>query len=40
LVYDCGDRLKRSFREFHLRDDLRKQAKLELYFLREGLILN
>lgn len=30
----------RSFRETPLLDDLRKQGKLEIHFLREGLILN
>lgn len=40
LVCDCVDRLQRSFRETPLLDDLRKKGKLEIHFLREGLILN
>src|ERR1700733_5476461 len=40
LVCDCVDRLQRSFRETPLLDDLRKRGKLEIHFLREGLILN
>lgn len=39
LVTDTVDRLQRSFRETPLLDDLRKQGKLELHFLREGLIV-
>ena len=40
LVCDCVDRLQRSFRETPILDDLRKRGKLEIHFLREGLILN
>ena len=39
LITDTVDRLQRSFRETPLLDELRKQGKLELHFLREGLIV-
>ncbi len=40
LVTDTVDRLQRSFRETPQLDELRKQGKLELHFLREGLVIN
>ena len=40
LIIDTIDRLQRSFRETPLLDEFRKQGKLELHFLREGLIVN
>ncbi len=40
LVTDTVDRLQRSFRETPLLDEMRKAGKLELHFLREGLIIN
>ncbi len=40
LITDTVDRLQRSFRETPLLDEMRKQGKLELHFLREGLIVN
>lgn len=40
LVTDTVDRLQRSFRETPLLDELRRQSKLELHFLREGLVVN
>lgn len=40
LITDTVDRLQRSFRETPLLDELRKIGKLELHFLREGLIVN
>jgi site-specific DNA recombinase len=40
LVTDTVDRLQRSFRETPLLDEMRKQGKVELHFLREGLIVN
>ena len=40
LITDTVDRLQRSFRETPLLDELRKQGKLELHFLREGLVIN
>jgi len=40
LITDTVDRLQRSFRETPLLDELRKKGKLELHFLREGLIVN
>jgi site-specific DNA recombinase len=40
LITDTVDRLQRSFRETPLLDELRRQGKIELHFLREGLIIN
>lgn len=40
LVTDTVDRLQRSFRETPLLDELRKEGKIELHFLREGLIVS
>lgn len=40
LIVDTVDRLQRSFREIPLLDDLRRSGKVELHFLREGLIIN
>jgi len=40
LVTDTIDRLQRSFRESPLLDELRKQGKLQMHFLREGLIVD
>ena len=40
LITDTVDRLQRSFRETPLLDEMRKQGKLELHFLREGLVVN
>ena len=40
LITDTVDRLQRSFRETPQLDELRKLGKLELHFLREGLIVN
>jgi len=40
LVTDTVDRLQRSFRETPLLDELRKQGKIELHFLREGLVVS
>lgn len=40
LVTDTVDRLQRSFRETPMLDEMRKMGKLELHFLREGLIVN
>lgn len=40
LITDTVDRLQRSFRETPLLDEMRKLGKLELHFLREGLIIN
>lgn len=40
LITDTVDRLQRSFRETPLLDELRRQGKLEMHFLREGLIIN
>lgn len=40
LITDTVDRLQRSFRETPLLDTLRRQGKVELHFLREGLVVN
>jgi len=40
LVTDTVDRLQRSFRDSVVLDDIRKQGKLELHFMREGLVIN
>src|SRR5579863_33739 len=40
LITDTVDRLQRSFRETPQLDDLRRQGKLEIHFLREGLIID
>lgn len=40
LVVDTVDRLQRSFRETPILDEMRRSGKLELHFLREGLIIN
>lgn len=40
LITDTVDRLQRSFKETPLLDEMRKQGKLELHFLREGLVVN
>lgn len=39
LITDTVDRLQRSFRETPMLDELRRQGKLELHFLREGLVV-
>lgn len=40
LVADTIDRVQRSFKESFLLDDLRKEGKVEIHFIREGLVLN
>ena len=40
LIIDTIDRLQRSFKEFVVLDEYRRQGKLELHFVREGLIIN
>ena len=40
LVTDTVDRLQRSFRDSVVLDDIRRQGKLEIHFMREGLIIN
>lgn len=40
LIVDTIDRLQRSFRESVLLDELRKDRKVELHFVRENLIIN
>lgn len=40
LVADTIDRVQRSFKESVVLEDLRKDGKVEIHFMREGLILN
>lgn len=40
LVTDTIDRVQRSFKESVVLEDLRKEGKVEIHFIREGLILN
>ncbi len=40
LITDTVDRLQRSFRETPILNEMRLAGKLELHFLREGLIVN
>lgn len=40
LIADAVDRVQRSFRESVMLDELRRQEKIALYFLREGITLD
>ncbi|MCP3659261.1 MAG: recombinase family protein, partial [Bacteroidetes bacterium] len=40
LVADAVDRVQRSFKETVILDELRKKGKIELHFIREGIILD
>ena len=40
LIVETVDRLQRSFKESVMLDELRKQDKLELHFIRENLIIH
>src|SRR5689334_10045908 len=40
LVTDTVDRLQRGFKESVILDDLRKEGKVEIHFMREYLVLN
>ncbi len=40
LVADTIDRVQRSFKESVVLDNLRKDGKVEIHFMREGLVLN
>ena len=40
LVADTIDRVQRSFKESVILDNLRKDGKVEIHFMREGLVLN
>lgn len=40
LVADTIDRVQRSFKESVVLEELRKEGKVEIHFLREGLVLN
>jgi len=40
IVVNCVDRLQRSYKDTPALDDLRKQGKIEVHFLKENLILS
>jgi site-specific DNA recombinase len=40
LVADTVDRVQRGFKESVVLEDLRKEGKVEIHFIREGLVLN
>ena len=40
LIADTVDRIQRGFKESLILDDLRRDGKLQIHFIREGLILN
>jgi DNA invertase Pin-like site-specific DNA recombinase len=40
LVADTVDRVQRGFKESIVLEELRKQGKVEIHFMREGLVLN
>lgn len=40
LVADTIDRVQRSFKESVVLEELRREGKVEIHFLREGLVLN
>lgn len=40
MVADTIDRVQRSFKESVVLDNLRKEGKVEIHFMREGLVLN
>lgn len=40
LVADTIDRVQRSFKESVVLEDLRKEGKVEIHFMREGLVIN
>ena len=40
LIVETVDRLQRSFKESVLLDELRKEGKLEIHFIRENLIIH
>jgi site-specific DNA recombinase len=40
LVADTIDRVQRSFKESVVLEDYRKEGKVEIHFIREGLVLN
>lgn len=40
LVADTIDRIQRSFKESVILDDLRREGKVEIHFMRENLVLN
>lgn len=40
LVADTIDRVQRSFKESVVLEELRKESKVEIHFMREGLVLN
>lgn len=40
IIADCIDRIQRSFKESVELDELRKNDKIEIHFIRENLILH
>ena len=40
IVVNCVDRLQRTNNESPILDELRKEGKIEIHFLREGLVIN
>jgi len=40
LIVDTVDRITRNFRDSVILDDLRKEEKVQLHFIREGLVVN
>lgn len=40
IVVNCVDRLQRSYKDTPILDELRKQGKIEVHFLKENLILH
>lgn len=40
IVVNCVDRLQRSYKDTPVLDDLRKDGKIEVHFLKENLILS
>jgi len=39
LIVECIDRLQRSFKESIIFDELRREDKIEIHFIREGLVI-
>ncbi len=40
IVANTIDRIQRRFKEYSLLDDLRRDNKIEMYFIRERLTIN
>ena len=39
IVVNCVDRLQRSYKDTPILDEMRKEGKIEVHFLKEKLIL-